>query len=139
MRAEAAIWPLEGCSFAIAPGTTTLQLTLADGRKATAAGQILGGYSPVGARAGAVRWQWAWADPSVPKPLAQAANALRDFGQTRGLAEFTTPGIHIAANRVIRFAGLACALGFGTAMLTGDTDSADGVKAVVLIGPLARV
>lgn len=139
MRAEAAIWPLDGCSFSIAPGTSMVDVTLADGRRATASGQILGGYSPLSARPGAVRFQWAWADPSVPQALAQAAGALRDYGQARGLAEFTTAGIHVEPRRLIRYAGLACALGYGTALLTGDTDGAQGVKALVLIGPLARV
>lgn len=55
-------------------------------------------------------WLWGWDHPSVPVPLAQAADQVRQFGERHGLEALTTRKIIASEDDAWTFTALACHL-----------------------------
>ncbi|MFC3692347.1 DUF6882 domain-containing protein [Chenggangzhangella methanolivorans] len=85
-----------------------------DGMKATAPVQVIGTLDRE-----KQTWMWGWDHPSVPAPCAIDAGLARDFGEKRGLAQFTTRVIPCDEQTAWDFAALAMHLSGGEGAYRG--------------------
>lgn len=76
--------------------------TFPDGRIVSAPVQVIGSYNTEDST-----WLWAWDNPSVEEPLAQAARLARDFGARHGLEQFTQPEVQCSEDDAWTFTALA--------------------------------
>lgn len=93
--------------------------TFPDGRVVSAAVQVIGSYLPE-----ASNWLWAWDNPSVSEPLAQAARLARAFGERHGLNQFTQPSIQCSEDDARDFTALAVSLSGSWGAYRGSSGSA---------------
>ena len=91
-----------------------IQFSNSDGFNVTGQVQVVGTYD---GEEGS--WLWAWDHPTVPEPLAQAAELTRQFGEMHGLGRYTTPMIRCTHDHAVEFMAVALHLSGGTGAYRG--------------------
>ena len=106
-------------------------LTLADGSRVLADGQILGSHSP---RDGS--WEWAWNNPNVEAGVARASQAVRDLGERLGISYLTHGRIPVEGDVFVSY---LCAIGVKATGSDGAfLGSAGAINVHVLLANLRR-
>ena len=80
-----------------------LVLTLADGSRVLADGQILGSHSSRGGS-----WEWAWNNPNVEAKMATASYKLKELGSRLGISYLVHGKIPVEGDALISY---LCATG----------------------------
>jgi hypothetical protein len=97
-RLDLAEWGLD-------QSTGVITFTAPDGVKATAPAQIIGTYNSDDRS-----WLWAWDNPSVTDRVKAHSQKVRYYGENHGIAELTTPKLHITEKRAWELTALGCKL-----------------------------
>jgi hypothetical protein len=95
-----------------------IQFSNADGVTATANVQVIGTYNSEDGS-----WLWGWDHPSVPAPLAKAAELARSFGEMHYLGRYTNPMIRCTEADAWEFTAVALHLSGGEAAYRGPSGS----------------
>lgn len=93
----------------------SLHFTFADGRKLSAAVQVVGTYNTANGS-----FLWGWDHPSVPEPLRRAARRVYDYGQTQAIDAFTTRSIHCSESDAWAYTAAAAQLDGADGAYRGD-------------------
>lgn len=93
----------------------SLHFTFADGRKLSAAVQVVGTYNTDNDS-----FLWGWDHPSVPEPLRRAARLVREYGQAQGIEAFTTRTTGCTEADAWSFAAVAAQLDGAAGAYRGD-------------------
>jgi hypothetical protein len=75
------------------------------GRQVIAAAQIIGSYESESGK-----WQWSWANPSVPEHLTSDARRLKEYGEQQGIQLLVSPHWSGPETDCWYMAALACRL-----------------------------
>jgi hypothetical protein len=91
-----------------------IRFSNADGFKVTGQVQVVGTYDTEDGS-----WLWGWDHPSVPEPLAQAAELARQFGEMHGLGRYKIRMVRCTEDHAAEFAAVALHLSGGTGVYRG--------------------
>ena len=95
--------------------TGSLHFTYADGRKLSAAVQVVGTYNTANGS-----FLWGWDHPSVPEPLSRAARLVYDYGKTHSIDAFTTRSTQCSDNDAWAYTAAAAQLDGAAGAYRGD-------------------
>nr|WP_199044461.1 DUF6882 domain-containing protein [Dyella sp. ASV24] len=119
MRTQAAIdmWGLDTAVWDVDLEVGTITFTHAEKQLVvTAPVQVVGTLNTEDGS-----WLWGWDHPSVPTPLGEHAQRVRDFGEQYELAALTTRKIAASMEDAWGFTALACHLGGGQGGYSGPS------------------
>lgn len=92
-----------------------LFFTFADGKKLSAAVQVVGTYNTANSS-----FFWGWEHPSVPEPLRRAAHRARDYGQAHDIEALTTRTTSCTQADAWNFTAVAAELDGAAGAYRGD-------------------
>jgi hypothetical protein len=102
-EANARAWALgQQRRFEVDQEEGRLTLFFADGKMAILPVQIIASFLPADRNV-----RWAWAIDSVDAPLAEAAAALRRYGEAEGIAALKRPELTLEFETLVQYAALA--------------------------------
>jgi hypothetical protein len=102
-RENARHWALgEERRFEVDQERARMALVFRDGKRAVVPIQIIASFLP-----GENSVRWAWANDSVAAPLAEAASALRSYGEEHEATELVTPELRLSFEEAVKWSALA--------------------------------
>ncbi len=111
--------------------TGVLSLTLADGSRVLADGQILGSHSP-----GDGSWEWAWNNPNVEAGVTTASQKVKELGARLGISYLVHGRIPVDQDVFVSY---LCAIGAKATDSAGSfIGSAGPVNVYLLVSNLRR-